>query len=476
MKNFSKQLIILEPSFRFEPEALLYFSSVTANGFSLDQETKLLYNSLIKELKNNGQWSLLDTLFIDATVSKNAALVDIKTPSRIAVITNDYAGSFTAPIGFNGNASFRINTNFNPGDGGTYNYTQNSASHAVYLNSTDNLSTYVDVSAETGAYIGLGITALFGSGKATRAGTSGNFSTSNGSSQQGYGFHGAKCFSNILQIVHKNGVLQNDAAVASAAIPNLNITRFCRNLNGVFSLYSQRKQSAYYAGGNLNDALVQTAIEKFLIAKGAAPKKQVLIHGNSFTATATYVNKFFGYYTASNLVAGFVKGTSGITTPSLTAEFSTYMQPAVRSYYTNQILFIWELTNDFATNGNDVTLTYNNLVAYCNQARAAGVKKIVVGTMLPRGSVGANNALRQNDADLYDNATLNGKIRNNYLSFADGIADAASDPIMGIYSNGVPGVGERNTTYYLGDQLHPTTTGYNYLADNYVYPAINSFL
>jgi len=144
-----------------------------------------------------------------------------------------------------------------------------------------------------------------------------------------------------------------------------------------------------------------------------------------------------------------------------------------------KVLFMWELTNDMVSNASNATTCYNNLVSYCSQVRALQPDlKIIVATTMPRNAAQITNANRQNDANLLDDTTLNGKIRNHLVQdgFADAICDTASDLIMGIYSNGVAGVGEKNTTYYNVDEVHPNATGYNYLADNYITASINAFL
>ena len=97
-------------------------------------------------------------------------------------------------------------------------------------------------------------------------------------------------------------------------------------------------------------------------------------------------------------------------------------------------------------------------------------------TMLPRKETGSMvNARRQNDSNLNDSTTLNGMMRVKLIrdGYADYLADWASDTTIGIYSNGVAGVGELNTGYYDVDGIHlNNATGFPYGTTKYITPAI----
>lgn len=474
---------ISEPCFgtpnNYAPESKKFFTKVGMVDISgLPERDKFLLDSSIKELKEDGQWDELNFLFIDALASKRASLINVCRPEQEETLVNDYAGSFVQYKGKKGNGTtFRVNTNVNPGSGETTNFTHNSATHCVYVNSTDLSSGMVDISADSSANVGAGIT-IFNATKQLRAGVSGSYAAVGSGLfciEQGYGWHGVTRTSPNSFFTHKNGVTKQPNTAVSDNIPNIPIYRFCRNVNGTFSVFSSRFQSCYYGGsGNINNPVVQKSLEKYMMAVGAIPRKQVIIHGNSFTQAGVYTQRLFSNYSAVNEVADFTRGDSGLTTLQLTGNFRTFIAPAIRSYYDGQLLIIQELTNSFFANASDIDLTIAHLRAYIDQALSYRPKKIGIVTMPPRNQAQIDNLKRQNDSNLLDPLTLNGQIRLNYASWgAHFLVDVGADTTIGIYSNGVAGVGEKNTTYYAADELHLTNpVGYQYYTDQIFYPSV----
>jgi hypothetical protein len=76
-------------------------------------------------------WAKCDALQVYAAADSQAGRVDWKTPARVATLTN--APTFSADNGFttNGTNNF-IGTGFNPGDGGSYSFLQDSASFGIW--------------------------------------------------------------------------------------------------------------------------------------------------------------------------------------------------------------------------------------------------------------------------------------------------------------------------------------------------------
>lgn len=103
--------------------------------------------------------------------------------------------------------------------------------------------------------------------------------------------------------------------------------------------------------------------------------------------------------------------------------------------------------NDLA-NGRTVLQLETDITTYCQAMQAAGWK-VVVSTLLPSTIVVGFNALRN---------TFNTWLRANYLSFANALADPASDATIGTDASA------SNTTYYV-DGTHPTTA-----AGPFLYP------
>ena len=109
------------------------------------------------------------------------------------------------------------------------------------------------------------------------------------------------------------------------------------------------------------------------------------------------------------------------------------------------ICVAWEVTNTLATSASSAA-AYDKIVAYCKARQARGYK-VVVATCLPRLGSYAGFGV--------DYLAVNGLIRDNYASFADGIADVASDSRL---------KDPTNLTYFAADQIHLTDAGYAIVA------------
>ena len=108
-------------------------------------------------------------------------------------------------------------------------------------------------------------------------------------------------------------------------------------------------------------------------------------------------------------------------------------------------LIAWEGTNELGISTAEGA--YDLLVQYCQERRAAGANKIIVGTMLPAD--GRSEVERQEYNDL---------IRTNWDSFADAFADVGDDPTIGQTGDNL------NLTYYNADKVHMTDAGYAIVA------------
>lgn len=145
----------------------------------------------------------------------------------------------------------------------------------------------------------------------------------------------------------------------------------------------------------------------------------------------------------------------GTTTQYLT---STFFDRLPKHAKAGDIIIFWEITNDAHNLTSDThgQALYNNVVTYCNQARAAGFK-VVCLTGIPR------------DYPAYDDANITQRIlrcdsimRINPSSFCDLLIDPASLSECNEKSD------TTNATYYQGDRTHPTTALYDIIA-LYVY-------
>lgn len=465
-----------------QAEATALFDRATVLGSSFPDVDKPYVNSAIYYLKQTGQWTQLDSIGKFDVHSRIAALIDWKDPSRSFTTVGDYAGDFTAYTGFLGNnASFRIDTGLNFSTG-TWNYTQNSAIKGICINSNDTTASKIDLSAESALAAGI---SFFMQGATTPTIYSASNNANDGVTHKAYqrrGWHISKRAGAAAYNYYKNGQKPNktDRTTASTAPPNLNVNLLARNQAGVYSAFSPRRHTGMFFGSGSCDAqYVVNGLNIWSRYSGTLATKAVIIDGNSFTQAGIYVDRFYSSYIANNTISDFTQGLVGIRMTTMTLDFPNTIGKIRLDGYSNKVLFVWELTNEMQASGNDINATYTSLVDYCNLARTTfgSSLKIIVGTCLPRkGSSAITPALRQNPLDLYDTTTLNGRIRTNYATFCDALADVASDATMGVDSGGVAGVGEMDTTYYTADQIHPTTVGYQYLADNYITPAINAYL
>jgi|HubBroStandDraft_1064217.scaffolds.fasta_scaffold123665_2 lysophospholipase L1-like esterase len=156
----------------------------------------------------------------------------------------------------------------------------------------------------------------------------------------------------------------------------------------------------------------------------------------------------------------FNNGVGGEQTTTMTANAPTVTDPLFRRYQgPGNVVVAVEITNDIAIGGASATTAYNDIVAYCAARRSVGWK-VIITSCLSRTVSGLPNFNTIRDA-------VNANIASNWPTFADGYANWASDPIMGIDG------AENNTTYFSGDGVHPNNVGYARLAP-YVAAAIQS--
>ncbi len=173
--------------------------------------------------------------------------------------------------------------------------------------------------------------------------------------------------------------------------------------------------------------------------------------GTGSTAGNDYPNLL--YYLLNNVIYENVYSlsTAGSTTPNLIAAFLSRPDTYYRDTSNTIDLYIaWEVTNDLFFGASAAT-AYANYVTWCNMARAAGFKVIAM-TVLPRSNAGTPVNFPTS------RATVNTNIRNNYLTFADALADVAADSRIGDDGD------ENDLTYYTSDKVHMNDAGYAVVA------------
>lgn len=458
----------------YRPEAKALFLAQLSNGYVASPTAKRAYNNTIIALKNANIWQELDSLYIFGTETKSGALVDVKTTTRTATLTNDYAGSFTAYRGLTGNGSnFRLDTGVDLSL--VTKYTLN-ANGIGYISLTDPNSVQVDVSRLNGSSQG---TEIYNSAGTFTSRNNGSALTAGVYPIDTFGaYHDKRTSSTVVKSLH-NGKEYISSTVAVVGITSGTLKLFCRDTNGAYSFFSTKTIQAFWVGSSsINDYLLYDILNKYFYEPlGQLPHRlRIIFDGNSMTADGTYPRSIT-QNTATPHITIF-NGISGIQTPTMVTNFATKVGAWPFTWLTKNILIFWEVSNHMAIGGASVATAWASIVDYCAAARSyyPGVK-IILTTCLPRGgATPITPALRQNPLDLNDVTTINGKIRTDYATIADGLADVASNATYGIDSGGVPGVGEKNTTYYNADEIHPKAALYSAAATSYWQPAVNALI
>lgn len=175
----------------------------------------------------------------------------------------------------------------------------------------------------------------------------------------------------------------------------------------------------------------------------------IVFDGNSMTAgayssyPATTVSALVGTWTAHNF------GVSGQTTIEMIADAAAQIDSLYDPDMLKNVVVFWEVTNDLKLGATRAD-AQARMVQYCQARKAAGWS-VVVLTILPRTQVGLPETFED------DRIAINSYILANYASFADAVADVASDSRIGDY-------GDSNDTTYFYDGVHMTTAGYNIVA------------
>ncbi len=119
----------------YDSATTAWIRNVRSAGGSISSTRARVVNTLIRRLKRDGLFSLLDRLWIlgfagEDTKQAQVDLINLQSWTQIGSGTLG-AGGWTG----NGTTGL-LNSNFNPGDGGTYKFTQNSNHQGLYDRST----------------------------------------------------------------------------------------------------------------------------------------------------------------------------------------------------------------------------------------------------------------------------------------------------------------------------------------------------
>jgi hypothetical protein len=247
----------------YDPDAQAYFNQLIPEP---SVTYKNAVNTLVLQLKADGNWSELDRFWIHATEHQQNARISLVNPTSTA-ITEVNSPTWTAGQGYTGNGTtMYLNTNFNPSTSGV-NYTLNSASLFSY--SRTNL---LQNSVDFGAIVGSNSSRIFPRFGPDRfyAPINENLSFNGNVNTDSRGlFSGVRAGANSTY-TYKNGVLGFSRLVSNpATIPAANIFTFCSNNAGIPSAFSSRQIACAGLGsGAINQATFYSAIQTFATTIG----------------------------------------------------------------------------------------------------------------------------------------------------------------------------------------------------------------
>lgn len=225
--------------------------------------TKAL-NTFIKGLIADGNWALLDRLWLFNTDYQQNARISLVNPTSTQ-ITEVNSPSWTKNVGYTGNGtSMYLNTNFNPATQGKY-FTLNLASMGFYMEHIDLSTEEVDL----GVYDGTNLTRLIINYNGTGGDEWSINSTSNvintGSPGAAGMYVGVRSSSTTYSIYY-NGISYASGSNTANTIPSLVQYIMTENNSGTPSTaYSKRTYSmVFYGSGSINQAKLYSRFSNFL--------------------------------------------------------------------------------------------------------------------------------------------------------------------------------------------------------------------
>lgn len=247
MNLFSKPLL---------PETNKFLAACTTQPSAV---WTMALNRLISQLIIDGNWSLLDAMWLFAADNRQNATLNIVNPSQYTIIE---AGSptWTKDIGYTGSGTKYLNTNYSPSTQGV-NYTRNNAcfgcyDHSITVQNTvdigiGNLNCYIqfEYKAGTGEYN------INGSGATFQ-----DFSNSTAGSLS------AVRTSSTAVAIYKNGLSIASASISSQAIVSGNFTVLANEPSQYWS--TNTVSMAWIGSGSINQLTFYNAIHSFATTIG----------------------------------------------------------------------------------------------------------------------------------------------------------------------------------------------------------------
>jgi len=249
----------------FDPDAIAYFNQLTVQPSGA---YKSAINTLVKQLKLDGNWQLLDRLWIHATEIQQHARVSLVNPSSTK-ITEVNSPTFTANQGYTGNGTnMYLNTNYSFLNSSVQ-FTQNLASIGIYSRTNLLTANKIDFGATTDISGGKDtFINPYSSGGSYFYNVNGGVLLSGSANSNTLGMHSALRSASNLLIGYRNGIQQHSSAVSSQTMTSLNAFVLARNDLGSAAFFSNRQISLTFIGGNVNQSTFYNAIQTFATTRG----------------------------------------------------------------------------------------------------------------------------------------------------------------------------------------------------------------
>jgi hypothetical protein len=224
-------------------------------------------NDFVLGLKTDSLWAKLDVLQVYAAHAADSSLLNWKNPGTDdAVLVSTPA--FAVDEGYTGAAGKYINSNFNPGDGGAYNFVQDSAFVGLYCR-TNVTETKTDFGSYDGTRAFYGYIKITTIGGRVRLNDNTNHDGSGVSSSLGMHIY-TRTASNVVK-GYENGTERISATTASNGVPNNNMFVLTSNLSGSPDTVDTKQIAVFCAGSGLSAAQagqLTTRVEAFMDAIG----------------------------------------------------------------------------------------------------------------------------------------------------------------------------------------------------------------
>ena len=245
----------------YMPETYAYLSQLTTQPSAL--WTGAL-NNFIRQLIIDGNWQLLDRLWIFAADNQQNARVSIVNPTSTPV-TEVGSPTWTKDVGYTGNgSSMYLNTNYNPTSNGV-NFVLNNACMGIYTSGADTLNNFNIGAWNNSSFDGLSYLNING--------TNGQYglnlnSGGNGDAHSVGASTGLQVVTNAASGTNAqyfNGSLISTNTAYPTILLNADLFVFCANEYGTTDDYSNATVGmAFLGSGSINQLKLYNAWNTFL--------------------------------------------------------------------------------------------------------------------------------------------------------------------------------------------------------------------